>query len=196
MWQSLFSKWLHWRSKFVGSKVEADNAHAQKEIEQKFKSEVGSKKKLQRFAMTLQKIELSNRETGDAHALYYMRFHANYGGWRLSFRVSVTAQPGQPVSFNVAGTRVGIQVIPANSKDLWCIRIDKELQELPLQMVQVLKWPANVQDFSKWWLSAVQVTPLDRNVLCYNVSVRFARCHRRAAPKIQISGRLRMRNFE
>ena len=25
------------------------------------------------------------------------------------------AQPGQPVSFNVAGTRVGIQIIPANS---------------------------------------------------------------------------------
>ena len=25
------------------------------------------------------------------------------------------AQPGQPVSFNVAGTRVGIQIIPPNS---------------------------------------------------------------------------------
>ena len=73
------------------------------------------------------------------------------------------AQPGQPVSFNVAGTRVGIQIIPANSTGprvvvptnagaqalarqrvvarppAWCIRTDKELYVLPLQMVQVLK---------------------------------------------------------
>ena len=43
-------------------------------------------------------------------------FSENYGGW-FSFSVSLWfrgAQPGQPV-FNVAGTRVGIQVIPANS---------------------------------------------------------------------------------
>ena len=100
-------------------------------------------------------------------------------------------QPRQPVSFNVAGTRVGIQVIPANSTGPWMVVPNQRWCPgsspsaccgLPSGVSGPTRsykcyhytfsstWPAKVHRFFKVMVSRSSHTPWwDRNVLCCSI---------------------------